>query len=313
MIKIGRVILFIVWLIYPMSGMAGDETVLVVSGNFRIYEEAKEGFKDTFEGKTKEFVFKAERTRQGTKFDQSSIQKTVEHIQNESPKLVVVFGTQALMSVLDVVSEKTPVIISMVKNPLMWTNEHIEQGRPIYGVEPLVSPELVMQTIQTTYPEAKTVGVAYLERSTELVMELSKSANDVGLHLHAEMASTENPLIAIEAMRQDADLFVVVDNAMIESTALDVLLLQRKPIITLVKNKTVVSKGALFGFQPQYRENGRVAGEMANHLLQKKPIDENFTKMKRVSLVVNRKVREQLNTPLPEGFDIDTEFSVISD
>ncbi len=299
--------LFLCCVLLYSEVVVGAEIVIVVSGSFKPYLETQKGFEEICREKTKVFIFEGKPKN----YDQKSINKALNYIRDNNPPLICVIGTQALTAVLPVTSKTTPVVTSAVKNPELWAKDYLSNGHQVYGVNLFVSSDLVIKTIRSTYPNVKTIGIAYLEISTNLIEELSTEAEKQGLTIHAELADPRNPLPATEAISADSDLFLIVDNSMIGETSFDALLLSRKPIVSLVKSPLLVSKGALFGFRAQFKENGRRAGEIANILLDGKPVKQKFPKMQKVSLLINKKVSEQIGKPLPTGFEIEREYKEI--
>ncbi|RMH70493.1 MAG: hypothetical protein D6675_09380 [Gemmatimonadetes bacterium] len=309
-IRILPVFLFSICFIFGAIPVSAEVAVILSRDDFEPYQEARQGFEETCTAPTKVFAFEVE-NRETRQYKQRSIDEALNYIQKGNPELICAIGTQAFLAVLQVAPAQIPIVAAMVKSPEQLIQDSLATGHTIYAVDFFVSSDIVMETIRSTYPELKSIGIIYYETSQSLVDELRAEADTRNLQVIAEVADGNNPLPALRNVSTSADLFLIIDNAMIGGSAFDVLLGFQKPIISLIHNPRMVRKGALFGFLLQSRENGRAVGQIANTILAGGKVTPPFPKMTKAALAVNQKVRDLLNVPVPNNFDILEKYNTI--
>ncbi len=200
--------------------------------------------------------------------------------------------------------ERVPIVFTMVLDPVSilggWRVNNIT------GVIMLVSPEERLRMLKKLLPEAKDIVVVYQESSKHLLREMERGAEKWGLHVHP--VKVPSPRTVLKEMRKVGKvdcIFMIPDEVNLSSMGFRSLLFfsfeRRVPICGL--SEKFVRAGALFALVPDYREEGRQAGEMGVRILRgEAPSKIPYAYGRRYKLLINQTVMRRFGLQIEKRY-----------
>lgn len=257
--------------------------VVVQSMDVAPYNEALEGFKNVCRAENRRFIL-----------SETGHGEITQKINSLSPDLVLAVGLDALRAVKDL--NYPPILYTMVLNP-----ESLVKEMPnITGVSMNVPQEKQLSYVLKVLPGLTRIGMLYDPQKTgQYVLRNRKAAADVGIQIlsHEVKSAREVPqTLTNMAVKPDA-LWLLPDLTVITPETLEYLfsfsLSQKMPVISF--SEQYLALGAFMSISLDVFEMGRQTGEIANKILEGKPVRQiPPAEAQKAVVIVNRKVAEKL-------------------
>lgn len=290
------IILFIILLCLCQFVVAAERIAIVKSRSLSSYDEAIEGFKETF-------------SMSGLKYDIDILDmkgedKTAEDIVNQlkndnDVKSVFTLGARASEMIAAVIKDK-PIIFSYVLN---WKSYEALKSANVTGVEFEIPANVSLTLFKMIAPEVNKIGIIYKEdNSKEVVNSIKEEVKNQGLELVEEKISSSSDIkksyknllknkinalwiIADPVLTQDKDNFVNLINSC-----------KKDKIATLtVTDKFVEIFGALFAVAPDYKTIGSQCANMVQNILSGKNLSEIPIEAPMGTInVINKKIADEI-------------------
>lgn len=291
-----RIILFLsVFFIAIDAGYASVTEVSVIkSQDLPIYQQAYEGFKSVYTGKTREFDLKG---------DPDEAEKVVMAIKKDPPELILAIGLLAVRVARENFTQ-IPVIFCMVYDPARLSIS----GENITGVSLETYPSETFVRIKDFFPKAKRIGVLFDPKKTgRTVSQAISAAHKLGLSLITEeVHSAKLVPYSIRAIQNKIDLlWLIPDSTVVTAESLDFILLtaleNNLPVISFTDD--MVRRGAVMAISPDYRGVGEQAGHLAAEVLKgKKPGNMPVSFARRIRTLINPDAARKLGIKIkPES------------
>lgn len=295
--KLYRIIFFLsVFFIGIDICYAGETEIAVIkSQNIPIYQQAYNGFKMIYSGKTREFDLKG---------NPDEADEVVIAIKENPPDMILAIGLLAARVAKESFSQ-TPVIFCMVYDPLRLSLS----GDNISGISLETEPSDTFQRIKDFFPQARRVGVLFdPKKSGKMVNQAVGIAQKFGFSLITEEVNSAKLLPnALRALQSRIDLlWMIPDSTVVTAESMDFIFMtalqNNIPVISF--SEDMVRKGAILAITPDYRAVGEQAGRMAAEVLKGK-------KAGKIPVSFANKIRTLVNPGLAKkiGRDINMDSS----
>lgn len=248
------------------------------------YNEAIKGFLENYKGNYEIYDCKGEEKEcinALSKYDKYEIIATV--------------GEVPLKIALNLKIKRKIVFFSLY-NPELIINEN----KDITGVSLNIPSDIQFQKIRKIFPNKKRIGVFYSEYI--LIRGMKENAASAGFDLKSiKVHKKLDVMNAIQELK-DCDIIImnpdpVIQDPQIISSIISFTIENRIPLF--VPSHQLVKAGAPFGLVPDYYENGRIAGELVNEILNKNMIPK-IKNTEKVKLYINLKTLKELKINLPQ-------------
>ena len=279
-------LIFLIICFGPAAALAHD--IVVVQGlQIKPYDEAVRGFRNSCDANTKKFLLSDLR---GTDF--------VRLIREERPRLILAVGPEALKKVRPIMD--IPIVYLMVINPQSMVKGH----RNVTGVAMNVAPEKYLDLLTRISPKPKMVGVICdPAKSGYLVKRAQQAARGRGIELAVREVQTPRDVPdALTSLKGIVDaLWMFPDTTVVTPETVELFLLasqeNRFPVIGFAGK--YVEMGALAALDIDSFDQGRQAGEMAEHILKGSAVaDLPGAEARSTTVKVNRSVAKKLGISL---------------
>ena len=268
-----------------------------------IYEQAYEGFKNIYKGKTRQYDLHG---------NLMESKKVIRKIREQAPDLIVAIGLLAA-TVANENFRKIPIVFCSVVDPERFSLV----GDSITGVTLNVPVPETLSQIRNLFPEARKIGVLYDPRKSRTIVEQAENlGKTLGYSLIKQKVSSDRALPnAIRTILRKSDLlWIIPDSTIITPDSIDYIILNsfedHIPVFTF--SEDLVKKGALVALSPDYVGIGEQAGHLALSVLSgKTPGSLSIQTADKNRLIINQIVANKLGLKLNiKAVDIDTEVII---
>lgn len=273
---------------------------------------AKEGLKKYFkdQGYDETKIKFVEKNAQG---DNGTADTIAKQFVNDGVDLIYSIGTNAtLSSVNATLDNQTPVVFNAVTDAVdskIITNNE-KPGGNVTGVSDAAPLETQLQLIRDLLPEAKTIGMIYntAEPNGKLQVEqVEKLAGTYGFTIEKTGVSVSTDVAtAAEQLASKVDcIYNITDNMVVNATASITDKANGYKIPVFAAEDGQIKAGLLASDSISYVKLGEQAGAVVEDILfnGKKAGDIPVKTASETTLMINKKVAEQLGITIPEELD----------
>lgn len=257
-------LVFLIFVLIPIlpAPPAFGEEIVIVSIDFKGYEDILKGFKSTCNTGVKEYSLGDYRK-----------QAIIETVLKSKPKLILTVGYDALKSVWEI--EDIPIISVMTLD----LKRMVPEGRAVTGVDMTLPPAKQLDELRLVLPEAKRVGVIYSQSETgHMVEEAESAASSKGLILVSRpVKKPQDAISAIDDLGDEIDvLWLLPDITILNYEVVKYIMLfsYKNGIPIYAFSEKYVKNSALLAFGIDLHGIGVQAGGMANMVLSGMDIGE---------------------------------------
>ena len=285
------------------SILSAVEISIITSQNLPIYEQAYEGFKNIYKGKTRQYDLHGNLTES---------KKVIRKIREQPPDLIVAIGLLAA-TVANENFSKIPIVFCSIVDPERFSLS----GDSITGVTLNVPVHETLSQIRNLFPEARKIGVLYDPRKSRTIVEQAENlGKTLGYSLIKQRVSSDRALPnAIRTILRKSDLlWIIPDSTIITPDSIDYIFLNsfedHIPVFTF--SEDLVKKGALVALSPDYVAMGEQTGRLVLNVLSGKTPGSLFIQQtEKNRLIINQKIAKKMGLKLnTEAVDIDTEVII---
>ena len=227
---------------------------------------------------------------------------------NDGDDLIYAIATQAAQAAASQ-TEDIPIVLNAVTDPAGsgLVADNAAPGGNVTGASDLTPVADQIKLIKKFLPDAKTVGILYCsaESNSEIQVKLAKEACQ-GEGLTAEeypVANSNDIQTVVESMVGKVDvIYAPTDNVVAAGMATVAMIANDNKIPTVVGEQGMCDAGGLVTYTIDYKELGKVAGEMAVKILTEgadpatMPIE--YYPSDKLQLVVNEETAKTLGLDL---------------
>lgn len=235
--------------------------------------------------------------------DLSLLAQFASDLKNKNVDLVYAIGTPAAQAVANTITDK-PVLFAAVTDP---KGAGLDKEN-VSGVSDYVEAGELIDDLLKLYPEIKVIGTMYNtneQNSKVQVDALEKALKERGLKLEKQGLTSINDIPqAITSLKTKVDAVVTVtDNLVVNAMPVVSDNLNKEKIPSIAYDEGSVKNGALISKGVNYKDLGKMAGDMAVNILKegKTPKDLPYQKAQKLKTLVNKKTAENL------GLDLDND------
>lgn len=212
--------------------------------------------------------------QQNAQGDQSACQTIAAKLAGDEDDLILAIATPAVEACAGVTTE-IPIVGTAVTDfaasGLIKSND--EPGTNITGSSDLTPVEAQINMLHKVLPEAKEIGVLWCtaESNSDLQAAMAKEACEkLGLNATDYTVSSTNEIQSVvESMAGKVDaIYTPTDNTIASGMATVTMVADDNDIPVIAGEEGEFNAGALCTYTISYEELGRLAGEMAVHILQ---------------------------------------------
>lgn len=239
--------------------------------------------------------------------DLSLLPQFASDLKNKNVDLVYAIGTPAAQTVANTITDK-PVLFAAVTDP---KGAGLDKEN-VSGVSDYVEAGELINDLLKLYPETKVIGTMYNtneQNSKVQVDALEKALKERGLKLEKQGLTSINDIPqAITSLKTKVDAVVTVtDNLVVNAMPVVSDNLNKEKIPSIAYDEGSVKNGALMSKGVNYKDLGKMAGDMAVNILKegKTPKDLPYQKAQKLKTLVNKKTDENL--------DLDLDSDVLKD
>ena len=235
--------------------------------------------------------------------DLSLLAQFASDLKNKNVDLVYAIGTPAAQAVANTITDK-PVLFAAVTDP---KGAGLDKEN-VSGVSDYVEAGELIDDLLKLYPETKVIGTMYNtneQNSKVQIGALEKALKERGLKLEKQGLTSINDIPqAIVSLKTKVDAVVTVtDNLVVNAMPVVSDNLNKEEIPSIAYDEGSVKNGALMSKGVNYKDLGKMAGDMAVNILKegKTPKDLPYQKAQKLKTLVNKKTAENL------GLDLDSD------
>jgi len=225
------------------------------------------------EGKNVKFV------RQDANGQRSQISLLARSMVDEHADLIYALGTDLNLAITQLT--KDPILFGLMTDPVGAgiIKDLAKPGANVSGTSDFIDPKTYFDYLQLATPEAKTVGLMgnVGESNTAIQLKAFKAeAKNRGLKTLTVPVPTTNDIVpAVRSLRGRVDVLLIGADATLSSADEVVIKTAREAVVPVVFNGSAeAEKGALLGLGPDYKQLGKVAGDMAADILDGKSVGD---------------------------------------
>lgn len=286
-------LLFTVFLLSLFTNFALADIAIVKTGGVTAFDEARNGFASTcFENK-QEFDLAD---------DLSNQDQIISSIKSGKFRLLVGVGSKAA-TLLKTNFPDTPLVYTMVVDP-----DHLGlTGNNVTGVELDVPIREEFAMLKSIVKKAKRIGVVYTRPANEVLVNAARTIatqNDMVIVASPITSSADIQKAMTDLIGKCDALWIPPDPSLnseeviryIGSTSLS------KQLPCVGPNDRYVRSGAIFSLSPDNVEAGKMAGDLANQILQgTAPSSLPIQTMQKPRVIINLKAAELLGLTIPKS------------
>lgn len=263
-------------------------------------DRANEGFVEALT----EAGFPAEIDQQNASGDTSSCTTIAQKFVSDGDDLIFAIATPAAQAVAAETTD-IPIVLTAVTDPADsgLVADNAAPGGNVTGSSDLTPVKEQIGLLHNIFPDAKTVGVLYCsaESNSAIQAEMAHEAcEELGLEAVDYTVATSNDIqTMVESMVGKVDvLYAPTDNVIAAGMSTVAMIANENGLPTVVGEQGMVDAGGLVTYTIDYKELGKVAGEMAMQILSERadpaemPIE--YYPSDKLQLVVNEDTAAEL-------------------
>jgi ABC-type uncharacterized transport system substrate-binding protein len=287
--------LMVLLLLLPQAVKAQKVTA-VVSRNIVLYMDPLDGFKESFKGAVDSYIFvndpMEDRTSQGRAL-------------RSQGDLYFIVGSYAATQMKDVIGVK-PVLYCLISRP---ENFNLT-GAKVAGVSLRMPPVAEMLSlVKKVAPEEQKVGLLYRASaiSNPIVAEARREGAKLGITVVATGAEDEAdiPNALVQLGNESRFIILSMDQMFFNESTFSYIArtsLEAK-VAVVVSGDKYVKKGAFCSVVPDFRDIGRLAGEMANRIIASGGRDFQLVPPRKYNILINSRVARMLGIEIPPDIE----------
>lgn len=232
-------------------------------------DRANEGFVEALT----EAGFPAEIDQQNASGDTSSCTTIAQKFVSDGDDLIFAIATPAAQAVAAETTD-IPIVLTAVTDPADsgLVADNAAPGGNVTGSSDLTPVKEQIGLLHNVFPDAKTVGVLYCsaESNSAIQAEMAHEAcEELGLEAVDYTVATSNDIqTMVESMVGKVDvLYAPTDNVIAAGMSTVAMIANENGLPTVVGEQGMVDAGGLVTYTIDYKELGKVAGEMAMQIL----------------------------------------------
>ena len=233
-------------------------------------DRANEGFVEALT----EAGFPAEIDQQNASGDTASCTTIAQKFVSDGDDLIFAVATPAAQAVAAETTD-TPIVLTAVTDPADsgLVADNAAPGGNVTGSSDLTPVKEQIQLLHNIFPDAKKVGVLYCsaESNSAIQAEMAHEAcEELGLEAVDYTVATSNDIqTMVESMVGEVDvLYAPTDNVIAAGMSTVAMIANENMLPTVVGEQGMVDAGGLVTYTIDYKELGKVAGQMAIRILQ---------------------------------------------
>jgi putative ABC transport system substrate-binding protein len=242
---------------------------IVKSSDIRLCNAPLEGFFEVMN----ERRIKCETITHSLKGRKDAVEELLEETRNFRPDVILTVGSPATGVISRNIND-IPVVFSMVLYPVAsgYVFSMERPGGNVTGAALDVPIEQQLSKLSEIVPDLRRVGVLYSTSTQPIIEEAIRVAESMNLNLLAEEVQSEADVPeALSRLRSEKIqlLWSVADERVFTTPSTRYIIQQtiRNKIPFMGPNVNSVKAGALLALEPDLRDNGRQAGELAIKIL----------------------------------------------
>jgi putative ABC transport system substrate-binding protein len=276
-------------------------------------DAANKGFVDALAargfsaGKNVEFDF------QNAQADQSNLRNIAQRFVSKKVDLIGAIATPAAQSVANA-TQTIPIVATAVTDfeiaKLIKSNAKPDTN--VTGSSDMAPIDALVELILKFYPQTKKVGVLYSssEINSQRQVDIFKAeAKKRGLETQEATVSSVNDIqqAAQSLVGKVELLYVPTDNTIASAIPALVKITEPAKLPVFTGEGGMVKAGATAAIALSYYEIGKIAGDMAADILQKKsaPKDMAIRYQNNFQTIVNKRSADSLGLKVPEGLSVE--------
>ena len=233
-------------------------------------DRANEGFVEALT----EAGFPAEIDQQNASGDTASCTTIAQKFVSDGDDLIFAVATPAAQAVAAETTD-IPIVLTAVTDPADsgLVADNAAPGGNVTGSSDLTPVKEQIQLLHNIFPDAKKVGVLYCsaESNSAIQAEMAHEAcEELGLEAVDYTVATSNDIqTMVESMVGEVDvLYAPTDNVIAAGMSTVAMIANENMLPTVVGEQGMVDAGGLVTYTIDYKELGKVAGQMAIRILQ---------------------------------------------
>lgn len=233
-------------------------------------DRANEGFVEALT----EAGFPAEIDQQNASGDTASCTTIAQKFVSDGDDLIFAVATPAAQAVAAETTD-IPIVLTAVTDPADsgLVADNAAPGGNVTGSSDLTPVKEQIQLLHNIFPDTKKVGVLYCsaESNSAIQAEMAHEAcEELGLEAVDYTVATSNDIqTMVESMVGEVDvLYAPTDNVIAAGMSTVAMIANENMLPTVVGEQGMVDAGGLVTYTIDYKELGKVAGQMAIRILQ---------------------------------------------
>ena len=233
-------------------------------------DRANEGFVEALT----EAGFPAEIDQQNASGDTASCTTIAQKFVSDGDDLIFAVATPAAQAVAAETTD-IPIVLTAVTDPADsgLVADNTAPGGNVTGSSDLTPVKEQISLLHNIFPDAKTVGVLYCsaESNSAIQAEMAHEAcEELGLEAVDYTVATSNDIqTMVESMVGKVDvLYAPTDNVIAAGMSTVAMIANENKLPTVVGEQGMVDAGGLVTYTIDYKELGKVAGQMAMRILE---------------------------------------------
>jgi len=282
------------------KGSKNVSITAVLSGEYKEYKEALEGFKENLTKNNIQFTIHEEINKSNGYFDL----KIIDRIKAKRPDLILALGTKAASNLNNYI-DNIPIVFSMVLFPHIG-NLAVNNKKNITGVTlsiPVITQFTILKEIM---PNLRTIGVIYTPgENSDLIKEAQNTAKILNINfIPADVTDEREFPTALQNLIRIVDvIWLIVDNAVNSDESRKYIILEGYKNNTPVMGpgKNYVGAGAAFAVSANYKDIGFQSGNLAVKILNGNNSSYKlYEHPSKVVLYVNERITDWFGIEIPK-------------
>lgn len=239
--------------------------------------------------------------------DQPTLQNIARGLAESDKDIILAIATPSAMAMASE-TDKIPILVTAVTDlvaaKLVKSNE--EPGTNVTGTSDINPVREQLSLIKEIIPGVETVGILYdsSEINSQIQVEIAKAAAaELGLDLELAVATNTNEVMqAAKSLVGKVDAYYLpTDNTVISALASVITVAEENKIPVFSGETESVENGALATIGINYRNLGKITGEMAARILKgESPQNMAVQTLPGTDIVINKATAERIGIEIPE-------------
>ena len=251
--------------------------------------------------------------QQNAQADQSNLRNIAQRFMSNKVDLIGAIATPAAQTVANATT-KTPIVATAVTEfeiaKLVKSND--KPGTNVTGSSDMAPIDKLVELILKFYPQTKNIGAIYSSseiNSQRQIDIFKKEAQKYNLNvLEATVSNVNDIQQAAQSLVGKVDLiYAPTDNTIASAVPALIKITEPAKLPVFTGEGGMVKSGATAAIALDYYELGKIAGDMAADILDKKskPQDMAIRFQNNFKTLVNKRAAEALGVKIPDGLQIE--------